>query len=383
MKKTVLTLLAVLTAAASAGAAVIPDFDGRPGAVLFLELSAPVPAASATSGSPAMREVFFPEKAVPPAFGIQELRGPSRGAALSEEDRLAEFAFVTGKVETVYSHLEGKQKTYGFSYEALKADYLRLVQEAGSAADYQGAVTAFIAAFRDPHTRVFFNKQRDRAQPQPPVTNALTEDGILITRIATLSSRYEEAIKRGLEESLELAKGAKALVVDVRGNNGGNDAYTSYYLSRLTDHPVPTGKITIKISSETLARYNGDLEEDPTRPGWTPWYSGQINPTGDSPFKGPVAFLIDGDCVSSCEGTAMRFKFSGMAKLYGAATMGSSGYPVEIKLPYSSGSIYLSTWINHMPDDTPIEDHGIEPDVSVNPNEALSAALADIRAAFN
>lgn len=385
MKKTLLTILAVIAGVANAGAGVAPNFDGRPATFFSLrELSAPIPPASAPAMVPASREVFFSEKEVPPAFGLQELRSPSRGASLSAQDRLAEFAFIAGKVETVYSHLEGKQKTYGFSYEALKADYLQRIRAAGSDSDYQAAATAFIGTFRDPHTSIRFSARfPDRAGQQPPVTNTLTEDGILITRIATLSSRQEEAIISGLKESLALAKTARALVVDVRGNRGGNDAYTTYYISRLVDHAIPSGKITIKISSETLARFEGRLEEDPARPGWTPWSSGWIDPKGDSPFKGPIAMLIDGDCVSSCEGTAMRFKFSGVAKLYGATTMGSSGYPVEIKLPYSAGLLYLSTWINHMPDDTPIEDHGIEPHVPTAPGEALDRALADIRASFN
>lgn len=371
---------AAVSSAAAAGGGL--DFDGRlTGNIALSEILSgaavpPVPearqAGTFNAGGPLL------EKVAPGYFRPPSV---SRAAAgeLSPEQRVSEFLFITSKLESVYSHMESKQAIYGFSYEALKAQYLARVRACGDTAGYQAAVTGFLDAFHDPHLRAFFYDSMPPQGPQPPaVVNTLTEDGILVTRLSRLYGDAAE-ITGGLAQSLEMAKTAKALVVDIRGNPGGNDGYAYDYISKLVAHTVPTGKVTIKISSEALAQY-GRLDEDPKRPGWTPWYSGEIAPKTQESFKGPIAVLIDGGCVSSCEGTAVAFKFSGAAKLYGARTMGSSGYPATIKLPFSNGAVRVPTWINLMPDDTPIEDHGVYPDVQVAPpGDALAAALAAIR----
>lgn len=385
MKKTAFTAVLTVLAAASVSLAggFSPDFDGRSGAsVPFADALAggPKPPPPLLSGSP-YRNIF--ETLPSEGFSRAGLLKAAPAAEPGPAEREAEFLFMAAKLETVYSHLQDKQKTHGFSYGTLKADYRARVRAAASEADYRSAIAAFIETFSDPHLQVYFSDdQPARGPARPVVTNTLTEDGILVTRIARFPSRKED-IRPGLEESLALAKTAKALVVDLRGNPGGNDGHAFWYLSRLAAHAVPTGRYTVKISSETLERYDGYLPEDPQRPGWTPWEYGEIAPNTSATFNGPLAVLIDNGCVSSCEGATVAFKFSGIATLYGATTRGSSGYPVEIKLPGDRGSLYVPTWIKLMPDGTPIEDHGIFPDVRTGPREALDRALLDIRAALN
>ena len=383
MKKTLLAALTLLTAASSAPALNF-SFDGKTtGGFSFTGAQVALPSGIAFAGAPAKLSPLSGETVAPGVFELP-FSVAARRAPLTAEEREAEALFILGKMETVYSHLENKQRIFGFSYEAVKSQFLSAVRAAGSDKEYRAALRKFISIFSDPHLSAAFYDGASQQQPQqqpPAVTNTLTEDGILITRVSRLTGEPEE-FEKGLGESLELAKKARALVVDMRGNHGGNDGYTRSYISFLIDKPIPAGKVTIKISSETLARY-GELEEDPENPGWTPFLRGMIQPRGDSPFKGPVAMLIDGGCVSSCEGSAVMFKFSGMAKLYGETTMGSSGYPVTIPLPHSSGAVRIPTWIQIQPDGTPIEDHGIEPHVPTATGEALDRALADIRASFN
>lgn len=377
MRFTVISLI-LCVAPLAAGAF---DFDG--GASMRradIPTVAVPPAPAPQFSAEAELESPFPETSAP---GIYPQRlGPGRQKAAEPDPRewLEEFGFIASKLETVYSHLADKQKNHGFAYDALKAGYLDNVRAAASYSEYRFLVKAFLDKFSDPHLGAFFFDYLSSQQGHqlPAVTNTVTEDGILVTRISRLYGD-DAGIKAGLAESLELAKTARALVVDLRGNGGGNDAYTTEYLSRLTPRSIPGGMVSIRISSEAAAKF-GELLEDPARPGFSPWYSSQIRPAGNSPYAGPVAVLIDGGCVSSCEGTAMRFKFSGMARLYGTQTMGSSGNPASIRLPYSNGSLRVPTWIQLMPDETPIEDHGIDPHVQVDPpSGALDAALRDLR----
>jgi len=382
MKKTLLAALTLLAAASSAPALDF-TFDGKTnGAFSFTGAPAVPPAGIALAGATAAKISPFSGETVAPGVFEVPFR-VARRAPLTAQEREAEALFILGKMETVYSHLENKQKLFGFSYAAVKEQFLSRVRAAGSDSEYRAALREFIKLFSDPHlSAAFYDGGSQPQPPQPPaVTNTLTEDGILITRVSRLTGEPEE-FEKGFGESLELAKNARALVVDMRGNHGGNDGYTRSYISLLIDKPIPAGRVTIKISSETLARY-GELEEDPENPGWTPFLRGVIQPRGDSPFKGPVAMLIDGGCVSSCEGSAVMFKFSGIARLYGETTMGSSGYPVTIPLPHSSGAVRIPTWIQIQPDGNPIEDHGVEPHVPTASREALDRALLDIRAYLN
>ncbi len=381
MKKHLLAAIALLAAVPSASALDL-SFDGKSGSAFNFEAAAPMIPAGIAAASPAARLSPLSGETVAPGIFEIPFRAPSRRAPLTAAEREEETLFILGKMETVYSHLENKQRLFGFSYEAVKAQLLSEVRTAGSDTQYRAALRNFVRLFSDPHLGVYFYDGAPQQQPPlpPAVVNTLTEDGILITRVSRLTGEPEE-FEKGLGESLELAKNARALVVDMRGNHGGNDGYTRAYISFLIDKPIPAGKVTIKISSETLARY-GELEEDPENPGWTPFLRGMIQPRGDSPFRGPVAMLVDGGCVSSCEGSAVMFKFSGIAKLYGETTMGSSGYPVTITLPHSSGAVRVPTWIQIQPDGKPIEDHGIEPHIPVESAKAMDAALTDIRASL-
>ncbi|OGR70275.1 MAG: hypothetical protein A2089_04680 [Elusimicrobia bacterium GWD2_63_28] len=341
--------------------------------------SAP-PAPPASPGFSAAARAFYPETLSPAEFDGGTARGR---AALAPDARAAEFLFITDEMKRVYSHLENKERLFSFSFEALKADYLAKVSAAASETDYRRLVQNFISAFSDPHLAIrFAQPSGGKNAAERIISNDVTGDGILVTRIERLYGTPQELeqLSAGLDESLTLAKTARALVVDMRGNPGGNDAYGRYFISRLVAHFIPTGKTTVKISRETIERYGSRLQEDPARPGWGTWWEGGVEPQTEESFKGPLALLIDGGCVSSCEGTAVMFKFSGAARLYGAATMGSSGYPAIIELPGGRGQVYIPTWIRIMPDGNPIEDHGVYPDVETDPAQALERALADIRA---
>jgi len=312
-----------------------------------------------------------------PAPGV-----PAR-ASLDEPSsaRLAEFQFITSKIEAVYSHLGSKQKNYNFSYEVLKTQYQEAVREAVSDSDYKNALRLFFKAFHDPHLTVQFSIGQKSGPDQVPgaaVVNTMTDDMILITRITRLSGDSAE-IRAGLQKSLELANSAKALIVDLRGNGGGNDGLAYEYISRLVAQDIPQGTYSVRISSESIEKF-GELPEDPARPGFSIWVDMSLPSRTSEAFKGPIGVLIDGGCVSSCEGTAVTFKFSGVATMYGSRTRGSSGNPVTIALPVTNGSFRVPRWIRKMPDGIPIEDHGILPDIEVgNPQNTLTIALQDIR----
>ncbi len=382
MKKFGIAVLTLFAASAAVQAGTI-DFDRGGADLAGLISAAPLPPPPAlAAGRTSAQARSFAELTWPAA--ARGRAAENAPAELTNEQMIAEFGFITSKLESVYSHLQNKQKIYSFSFDAMKEQYLGYIKAAGSMKEYRTIVSGFLMSFNDAHLDVSFPGAGHggwNQNPPPAVTNTLTEDGILITRIARLSNSQKEQIESALAESARLARTAKGLVVDLRGNPGGNERFTRTYIANLIAHPIPAGTVSIRISEEAHLNYGpGKFDEDPTRPGFTPWYSDQVKPATDQTIKGPITVLIDGGCVSSCEGTALVFKFSGEARLFGAHTYGSSGFPVSLELPYSKASIRIPTWIQVMPDGTPIEDHGIYPDVEMqDPAGALEAALAYIR----
>ena len=71
--------------------------------------------------------------------------------------------------------------------------------------------------------------------------------------------------------------------------------------------------------------------------------------------------LIDKGCYSSCESTALAFKESGRARLYGAATGGGSANPMAFDLPYTKGKLLVPTWVFVKPGGELLEDNGVKP----------------------
>ena len=300
--------------------------------------------------------------------------------------RDAEFRFVCGKLETVYSYLDTKQKRHGFAYAMVKEEARRAVAAATNEIGYRAAMNRMLKRFNDGHLRINYRPppgQKKKAGKLPPaVTHRWLPGRVLLTRIRRLWGD-PAPIRKALTVGLKKLGRARALVVDLRGNGGGDDALAFDYITRLVARPIPLGRISLRISAEVMGKnpgYARMFKPDPARPGYTNWWVHTLEPKTKKSFAGPVAVLIDRGCYSSCEGTALAFKNSGLARLYGQATGGGSANPVLIDLPVTAGKLMVPTWIQVMPDGKLLEDNGVAPDVVLPPGQdAQKRALTDIR----
>jgi C-terminal processing protease CtpA/Prc len=147
---------------------------------------------------------------------------------------------------------------------------------------------------------------------------------------------YVRRIRDGLEASLDKAvselKGARGMIVDVRGNTGGG-------FERATSH----------------ANFYSD---------------GEANEANRPRYTGPMALLIDSRCISAGEGWASWFIANKRARVFGETTAGASSrkeiYTLKnrlyrVQLPVKAYGGFL---------DRPIERRGLEPDVEVRQSAA-------------
>jgi carboxyl-terminal processing protease len=163
------------------------------------------------------------------------------------------------------------------------------------------------------------------------------------------------------------ARGAKALVLDLRGNPGGQAAIAIPIAARLVDAPLTLGTMHLRGFSQTFVA--------------TP----EPNVT---PFLGPVAILTDEGTASASEILAAGLQEGKRAVVVGDATLGAALPSVIAALPGGAVMQYVVGDFK-TPKGVVIEGRGVQPDKRVLETRAalrigrdpvLDAALVAVRA---
>jgi hypothetical protein len=145
---------------------------------------------------------------------------------------------------------------------------------------------------------------------------------------------------------------APAIIVDARANSGGDEL------------------IARTIASHLVARtavYAKNKTRDPDSPGgWTQVFDREIEPAKDAtPFAGKIAVLMGKGCMSSNESFLLMLRRGGAhAMLIGETSYGGSGNPRPIDLRCGV-TVLLPSWFDMLPDGTPLEGRGVQPDMTV------------------
>jgi carboxyl-terminal processing protease len=198
--------------------------------------------------------------------------------------------------------------------------------------------------------------------PPPAVEGRwLDPEKVAYIRIGSFASPENE--KRAIELVGEY-RAATTLIVDVRGNLGGNTP--SELISLLMDRPY---RWWTESTPQVLpyfryrASQGGSQYEGFESPEFL-WRSPVTQPSKDG-FKGKLALLVDGGCNSSCEDFAMPFKDNGRALLAGETTAGSTGQPYMLNLGNGMMAM-IGAKLAMFPDGSPFEGVGIKPDLEVS-----------------
>jgi len=170
--------------------------------------------------------------------------------------------------------------------------------------------------------------------------------------------------KRAIELVHEY-KDAAALIVDVRGNGGGSTP--SELVAALMNRPRRwwTESTPASLPYFRLRAGEGQWQYQPFARPELVWRSSLDQPAADA-YRGRLALLVDGGCLSSCEDLVMPFKDNGRAIVVGETTGGSSGQPYLLDL--GDGMLALiGAKRETFPDGTRFEGVGIRPDLEVAP----------------
>ena len=173
---------------------------------------------------------------------------------------------------------------------------------------------------------------------------------------------------------------AKVLIVDIRDNGGGNTP--GELIDILQDRPYRFWTESTQVSfslfraykkiiglfgNQLSKDYKNSLEmfSDYFGDSHLLWFSHYKKPE-NTIFKGKLIILSDRGCASACEDFVVTFKDNHRAMIVGERTMGSSGQPYMYKFN-DDIFIAIGTKREYMPDGSPFEGKGIEPDIKILP----------------
>jgi hypothetical protein len=176
-----------------------------------------------------------------------------------------------------------------------------------------------------------------------------------------------------VDEALEQMRDTRGLIVDVRLNGGGDE---------------PTAeKVASRFLEEEFVYAYSQFRNGPKQTNLTEKYGRKIGPRGPWRYDRPVVLLIGQKCMSSNESFIAMMSGNPEVTIMGDHTCGSSGNPKIVKLPLEM-TVSVPRWIDYLPDGTPLDEKGVQPQVPFNPapgafegerDDLLTAALERLR----
>jgi len=252
------------------------------------------------------------------------------------------------------------------------------------------AVRTLAAATRLSHNNFYIPGAAETAAPEVGTGEAVTwrrmENGLGYIRI---DSFVEDPAQRDrLDTAFAELVGVPGLIVDLRGNGGGNLSLAM----RLGDHLFPSGTKAGYFATRRGLDAAGAVSMDQLpQSAYVPFDGYTIDAFQSSlaevgavglvtggrapPYAGRVALLIDGGSASSSEAMAAVMKETGRARLFGSR---SAGEMLSSKIfPTSDAYVMRLAFADFRTQGGVVaEEVGVTPDQVVRGNEAAVVAAA-------
>ena len=149
-----------------------------------------------------------------------------------------------------------------------------------------------------------------------------------------------------------------ALIIDIRGNSGGNSNNSAYILSHLTSEKFKMSDWSSPLYIPAHASWGYPKE-------WYVQKSYDYYPVKNKIiFRKPIALLINEGTFSAAEDFCVGFRNMNRGIIVGTPSAGSTGNPIRFDLP-RGGKLQICTKKDTYPDGTEFVGVGIIPDIEV------------------
>jgi hypothetical protein len=233
--------------------------------------------------------------------------------------------------------------------------------------------------------------------PWPDRSTKIIENNVAYMRITSWSPGVEEEFDTWMERF----KSTEGLIIDLRGNTGGNrntfKGLFPYFRSE-TDPPVVGNAVKLRLNEEftsldlltlrlmrpydwdgwnpaernAIAEFRESFQPEWTVPvnGFSDWHywvlSRQSNPKAYH-YENPVVFLMDRGSFSATDVVLASVKGLENITLMGTPSGGGSGAAFATTLVNSGLQVQLSSMVSFQKNGSLIDSRGIEPDIHVEP----------------
>lgn len=185
------------------------------------------------------------------------------------------------------------------------------------------------------------------AADEPLVTWERLPSGVGLIRIPTFGTQRDLVAE--FETALAALQDAPGLILDIRGNGGGDTGLSD----PIAGHFLP---------EYVLYGHDYFVKGQPIR-GWVSRVPYDVHPQQPY-YDRPVVLLIDPLVMSTAENFAVALVDSGRATAVGRRSGGASGNPVSFKLPGEAQARFSTGDFRRM-DGTRLEGIGVQPDAPV------------------
>jgi len=186
-----------------------------------------------------------------------------------------------------------------------------------------------------------------------------------------LNSFGSDEIVKAFKEKLKDINKAKALLIDVRENGGGNSQYGDEIIACLIDKPVQNTRWKTPQYRAAFRAWGNDEQ----------WFNGEIDmlkPKTANPFPGPIVVLIGPETASAAEDFVVPLHAAGRIIIVGQKSAGSTGQPLQFRFLDGKIAGRVCTRRVQYPDGREFVGVGIIPDVEVGPTPADIASGNDV-----
>lgn len=207
-----------------------------------------------------------------------------------------------------------------------------------------------------------------------------TDDDIAVVQ---LNGFHDKAVAEEFEEAFPAIRArARAIVLDVRLNGGGNGGYAWVVAKHFLTKPVLVSR---SRSRENISSYRARGRFSTTSK-YRPYWEGSaftedreliLDPSEVEFLDVPAAVLIGHNVYSAAEDFLAVMRQAPRAFFVGAPTAGSTGQPLIMRLPGGAFAAVTSKR-DMLPDGTDIVGSGFQPDVPAAPTPADIAAQRDV-----
>lgn len=214
-------------------------------------------------------------------------------------------------------------------------------------------------AFELPVPRVAGAVRRKEIPQEPPFTLRMLPGQIAHVTLSTFGT---SATADQFMEAFPQIAAAKALILDVRTNGGGNSGVGYRILATLTKEPFFGTAWSTRDYKPAFRAWERPRQVHRQRP----------EPKAPDParhFAGPVVVLTSPATYSAAEDFSVAFAAMKRGLIIGEPTGGSTGQPLFIRLP-GGGSARICTKRDTFPDGKPFVGVGVQPDRVVRPTVA-------------